>query len=158
MIAFRDFEPEHAGMFSRTDAWKRAFDQALSRANEWIDQDSIEVINVETLGSGDNLPLTRPLLGGPDRSSSELESDPCSRCGRPVARIPLLYVGKDGADSGASRIVCDSCLESGSRRKKILGFFGGAFWLIDFGGLFFWVGSLIVVAIVAALIGSSSKR
>ena len=70
----------------------------------------------------------------------------------------MLYVGKDVADSGAPRIVCDSCLESSSRRKKIWAFLGGVAWLIDYGGLFFWVGSLIVVAIVAALVGSSGKR
>jgi hypothetical protein len=59
MIAFRDFVPEHAGMFSKIDAWKRSFDKALSQANEWIDRDSIEVINVETIGMGESLPVTR---------------------------------------------------------------------------------------------------
>ncbi len=59
MIAFRDFEPVNAGMFSKVEAWKRSFDDALSRANEWIDRASIEVINVETIGMGESLPVTR---------------------------------------------------------------------------------------------------
>jgi hypothetical protein len=61
MIAFRDFEPQRMGMFSNIDAWKQSFDQALSRANEWIDQASIEVINVETIHTGEDLPVTRTI-------------------------------------------------------------------------------------------------
>ena len=61
MIAFRDFAPEHAGMFSKVEAWKRSLDKALLQANEWIDQASIEVINVETIGMGESLPITRTI-------------------------------------------------------------------------------------------------
>jgi hypothetical protein len=61
MIAFRDFVPKNMGMFSKVEAWRRSFDQALSRANEWIDESSIEVINVETIGMGESLPVTRTI-------------------------------------------------------------------------------------------------
>ena len=53
------FAPEHAGMFSKVEAWKRSQDEAMSRANEWIGRASIEVINVETLGMGESLPITQ---------------------------------------------------------------------------------------------------
>jgi hypothetical protein len=97
-------------------------------------------------------------LNGPDQSAFEPQSDACSRCGRQAAWIPLLYVGKDHNGYDSQKVICDSCLKSRSRRKKTWAFLGGVAWLIDYGGFFFWVGSLIVVAIVAALVGSSGKR
>ena len=60
MIAYRDFEPKLIpGFFSKAADLKAVFDAALASANEWIDGESIEVINVETVGMGDYHPMQR---------------------------------------------------------------------------------------------------
>ena len=60
MIAFRDFGPRQVtGLFTKDADLKAAFDAALASANEWIDGESIEVINVETVGMGEAHPMQR---------------------------------------------------------------------------------------------------
>jgi hypothetical protein len=60
MIAYRDFEPKpRAGLFPKAADLKLAFDAAVALANEWIDGESIEVINVETVGMGEVSPMQR---------------------------------------------------------------------------------------------------
>jgi hypothetical protein len=48
MIGFRDFKPERPGLFASAERHLDVQAQALAEANEWIDRDSIEVINVES--------------------------------------------------------------------------------------------------------------
>jgi hypothetical protein len=52
MIAYRDFEPTPPGTFSDVAASRMAFNSAVSSANEWIERESIEVLNIETLDRG----------------------------------------------------------------------------------------------------------
>jgi len=47
MIAFEDFVPEKGGFFHRPTVKQVA--EPLQRANEWIERNGIDVINVETL-------------------------------------------------------------------------------------------------------------
>ena len=58
MIAYRDFYPEYLGIFATFEDSKGAFDSALTAANDWIDGESIEVINVESIRIG----LAPPML------------------------------------------------------------------------------------------------
>jgi hypothetical protein len=50
MVAFRDFVHVNDGFWPSRKRGVQAFEKALVEANEWIDRESIEVINVETLG------------------------------------------------------------------------------------------------------------
>lgn len=50
MIEFRDFIPEmqNKGSFFKSATFEQ-FSEPLKRANEWIENDNIDVINVETV-------------------------------------------------------------------------------------------------------------
>jgi len=50
MISFRDFRlhPEH--FFPSSSRIEEKFSRAFREANDWIDSESIDVINVETIG------------------------------------------------------------------------------------------------------------
>jgi hypothetical protein len=94
----------------------------------------------------------------PDPSSLEPSSDPCSRCGRPVARVPLLYVGRDRADSGPSRVVCHSCLDRSAGWRGFRGFVGSFFHLLDLGSSYVQIAWLVIVLILAAMIYAFGNR
>jgi hypothetical protein len=53
MIAYRDFRPEVEGFFPKAHRIEEKFDGALAGANRWIESESIEVLNVETIGLRD---------------------------------------------------------------------------------------------------------
>jgi hypothetical protein len=57
MIAYKDFVPKHPGLFSKHEVNAAAFDAAVEAANQWIDRESIEVLNIETVGWRDVVPL-----------------------------------------------------------------------------------------------------
>jgi hypothetical protein len=70
----------------------------------------------------------------------------------------MLYVRRDPGDVETAKVVCDSCLERERRRKQTWAFFRGVLGLIEYGGFFFWVVSIIVVGILGLLVGSFGKR
>jgi hypothetical protein len=51
VIAYKDFVPKSSGVFFSAESLKAAFDVAVSMANEWVESDSVEVINIETVGN-----------------------------------------------------------------------------------------------------------
>jgi hypothetical protein len=53
MIAYRDFRPEVVGLFPKADRIQENFAIALAEANRWIESESIDLINVETIGIHD---------------------------------------------------------------------------------------------------------
>jgi len=58
MIAHRDFEPgKRPSFLPKLPEIKAAFEEALASANAWIASESVEVLNVETIGTPDLHPL-----------------------------------------------------------------------------------------------------
>ncbi len=49
MIAYKDFFPIRQGFFPTPKNIKAGFDSAVWAANEWIEHESIQVLNVETI-------------------------------------------------------------------------------------------------------------
>jgi hypothetical protein len=64
MIAFRDFRPiRPAGLFPAITQLAETQAKALADANEWIERESIEVINVESLADElEGAPVERYLI------------------------------------------------------------------------------------------------
>ncbi len=49
MIAYEDFSPKVKKMFPTAASVQVAFDNAIAAANRWIERDSVDVLNVESI-------------------------------------------------------------------------------------------------------------
>ena len=59
MIAYRDFEPRNPGIFPKPSALKLAFDAALVLVNQWIEDEAIDVIGIESMDVGQDSHMLR---------------------------------------------------------------------------------------------------